>query len=136
MSRENVEVVRKVYEAVAAGNRQEVLKLYDPEVEIDGSRLPETSLMGETVLRGHDGLRYFTRNWSEAWESFEDHCDELIAVGEYVVALVTRRGRGRASGIESNAERAGIWTVRDGKVARVVWFPTHAEALEAVGLRE
>jgi hypothetical protein len=26
---------------------------------------------------------------------------------------------------------AGVWTVRDGRVASVVWFPTRSEALEA-----
>jgi ketosteroid isomerase-like protein len=30
----------------------------------------------------------------------------------------------------------GVWTIRDGKVCRVVWYPTRAEALEAVGLSE
>ena len=29
-----------------------------------------------------------------------------------------------------------VWTLREGKVARVVWLPTREEALEAAGLRE
>lgn len=29
-----------------------------------------------------------------------------------------------------------LWTIRDGKVVRVVWYPTRAQALEAAGLRE
>jgi len=31
---------------------------------------------------------------------------------------------------------AGVWTIHDGKIIRVVWFPTRPEALEAAGLRE
>jgi hypothetical protein len=31
---------------------------------------------------------------------------------------------------------AGVWTLRNGKVIRAVWFRTRAEALEAVGLGE
>jgi hypothetical protein len=27
-----------------------------------------------------------------------------------------------------------VWTIRDGRVIRLVWFPTLAEALEAAGL--
>jgi hypothetical protein len=29
---------------------------------------------------------------------------------------------------------AGVWTLRDGKITRVVWFATREEALEAAGL--
>jgi len=136
MSRENVELVRQVYEAVARRESASVLALYDSEVEWDGSRLPEASLDGESVTRGHYGLRKSTRDWANAWESFEDECEELIDAGEHVISVVTRRGRGRASGAEMSTLRAGVWTIREGKVARVVWFPTRDEALEAVGLRE
>ncbi len=136
MSRENVEVVRRLYAAVADHDASRVRALYHPEVEVDVSRLPEARLVGEGVSRGYEGIRSTFRDWSEAWQSFEDHCDELIDAGDYVVSLVTRRGRGRTSGVETATPRAGVWTVRDGKVTRIVWFPTHDEALEAVGLRE
>lgn len=29
-------------------------------------------------------------------------------------------------------QMAGVWTIRDGKVVRVVWFASREEALEAV----
>ena len=135
MSRENVEVVRQLYAAVAARDASRVLALYDRDVEVDGSRLPEARLAGGAVFRGYEGIRATYRDWSEAWQSFEDHCDELIDAGEHVVSLVTRRGRGRASGVETATPRAGVWTIRDGKVTRIVWFPSHEEALEAAGLR-
>jgi ketosteroid isomerase-like protein len=136
MSRENVEIVRRVYEAVACRDAATVLGLYDPEVELDGSRLPESSLTGlGHPLRGHEGLRQVARAWNEAWEYAEDHCEELIdAGGEHVISVVTRRARGLASGVEVETRRGGVWTIRDGKVVRTVWFPSVEEALEAVGL--
>jgi ketosteroid isomerase-like protein len=89
------------------------------------------------TLCGHDGLRKFTRDWNEAWEYAEDHCEELIdAGGEHVISVVTRRGRGLASGVEVETRRGGVWTIRDGKVVRTVWFPSVEEALEALGLSE
>jgi ketosteroid isomerase-like protein len=136
MSRENVEVVKGIFDAIADRDASRVRALYDSEVEVDSSRLPEASLEGGGLAQGYEGIRSAFRDWSQAWESFEDHCDEVIDAGEYVVSLVTRRGRGRASGVEAVTPRAGVWTIRDGKVIRVVWFPTHEEALEAVGLRE
>ena len=135
MSQANVEIVRRVYEAVARDDSKAVLALYDPGVETDWSRLPESGLSGQAVtFRGHDGLRSLHRVWNEAWSSAEDHCDELIDAGEQVVSVVTRRGRGRTSGVEVQTRRAGVWTIREGRVVRTVWFASVSEALKAVGL--
>jgi ketosteroid isomerase-like protein len=138
MSQQNIEIVRRVYDAVARPDAAIVFALYDPEVELDGTRLPESGLSGRThPLRGHEGLRELTREWNEAWEYAEDHCEELIDAGEeHVISVVTRRARGLASGAEVETRRGGVWTIRDGKVVRTVWFPSVEEALEAVGLSE
>jgi ketosteroid isomerase-like protein len=40
MSQENVEIVRRLYEAVAGGDSETVLALYDPDIEVDASRTP------------------------------------------------------------------------------------------------
>jgi ketosteroid isomerase-like protein len=67
----------------------------------------------------------------------EDEYTELIDAGEHVVSIQSTRGRGRASGVQvEHANFAGVWTVREGKVVRAVWFPTREEALQAAGLRE
>jgi ketosteroid isomerase-like protein len=131
-----VEIVRQIYDAVARRDTAAVLALYDPEVKLDGSRLPESGLGGQGIVRGHDGLRRSTREWAKAWEHFEDHCEELIDAGDQVISVVTRRGRGRASGAETSTRRAGVWTIRDGKAFQVVWFPSVDEALVAAGLGE
>ena len=136
MSRENVEIVRRVFDAVTRRDTAAVLALYDPEVEWEHSRGGAGGLPEGGPYRGHEAIRGMFREWNEAWESFEDDCEELIEVGEQVISIVTRRGRGRSSGAEVAAHAAGIWTIRDGKVVGVVWFPTRQEALEAVGLSE
>jgi ketosteroid isomerase-like protein len=136
MAPENVEVVRRVYEAAARRDAATVLALYDPEVELDNTRLQIVGGAGG-IYHGHDGLRDFFREWHEAWESVEYDYDELIDAGdEQVIALVTRRGRGRASGADVELRVALVWTLRDGKIIRVVWFPTREEALEAAGLTD
>ena len=136
MSEENVEIVRQVYDAVARRDPAGVLALYDEEIEIDATRLPEARLVERGIIRGHDGLRRVTRSWDEAWASAEDRCEELIDAGEHVISVVARQGIGRASGLRVDTQRAGVWTVRDRKVVRTVWFPTKAEALQAAGLSE
>ncbi len=134
ISQKNVEVVRRVYAAVARGDTAAVLALYDPDVEWDVSHLP---LMSASPYRGHEGLRRWFREWYEAWESLEEDCEELIEAGDQVVSITTAHGRGRASGLQVDWERrAGVWAIRDGRVIRGVWFTTRKEALVAVGLRE
>ena len=136
MSRENVEIIRRVYEAAARGDSRDVLALYDPTVEVDSRRVPLTQMIGGNILSGHEGLRVFFRERAEALDAAEDTCEELIDAGDEVVSVVTVRGRGRTSGIGVETRMAGVWTIRDGRVVRVVWFPSREEALEAVGLRE
>jgi ketosteroid isomerase-like protein len=140
MSRENVEVARLVFEAEARGDTQAVLDLYDPEIEWDNSRSPVADFAGTVgrVFRGRDGVHKAFREWYEAWEKVESEVEELIdAGGEHVVSVFTYRARGRTSGAEVEFRHmAGAWTIRNGKVVRVVWLPTREDALEAVGLSE
>jgi hypothetical protein len=49
-----------------------------------------------------------------------------------VIAVVTGRGRGRASGTDVSMTFQLVWTLRAGRVLRLVWFPTRDDALEFV----
>jgi ketosteroid isomerase-like protein len=129
--------VRRIYEAVARGEVDTVLGFYDSDVEWDVSRSPYRALVGRDTYRGHDGLRRFFRDYRDPWAAIEDECEELIDAGERVISVVNTRARGKASGADVEATyQAGIWTLREGKVAHVAWFSTRAEALEAAGLSE
>ena len=132
MSQENVEIVRQVYDAANRHDTERIFSLYDPEVELDATRLEAG---GARVYKGHEGLRAFFRGWNEAWEGVDYSYEELIDVGDdRVVSVVTRHGRGRASGIEVERPFALVWTIGNGKVVRVVWFLERTKALEAAGL--
>jgi ketosteroid isomerase-like protein len=146
VSRENVEIVRRqfeafgrrrVYDAAARRDSATVAELFDPGVEWDTSRTAGGLMGPKTVFHGYEGLRAFWREWGAAWETIEDDSpEELIDAGEHVVSVSIQRARGKASGAEVEWHLTGVWTIRDGKIVRVVWFPTRAEALEAVGLVE
>jgi ketosteroid isomerase-like protein len=136
MSRENVEVVRRVYEAAGAGDSDAVFAMYDAGVELDFSRSPFASVVNETVYRGHEGLRRFFRERSEVMKDVTDHCRELIEVGDKVLTVVASRGRGGHSGVAVERTHCGLWSIRAGKVTSVRWFGTQDEALEAVDLSE
>ena len=127
----NVEVVRRIYEAAAKRDADTIFELYDPEVELDNTRVQVTT---GGVYRGHDGLRQMFREWHEAWGDITYDYEELIdAGGEDVVAVVTRHARGRASGVDVERPVALLWTIRNGRAVRVVWFDSRDEALAAAG---
>jgi ketosteroid isomerase-like protein len=136
MSEENVEIVRRVFEAAARRDTDAVFSFYDPEIEWDASRTHRGVLTGR-VARGHEALLKWLREWYAAWETVDDDLAELIETGkDGVISVMVQRGRGRASGIEVEDRLATIWTIREGKVVRAVWFPTREEALEAAELSE
>jgi ketosteroid isomerase-like protein len=136
MSRENVEIVRRVYEAAARRDTAAVMALYDPDVEWDASRTQRGAMSGRLV-RGREALRIWLRDWYEAWETVDDDLEELIEASEdSVVSVMVQRGRGRASGIEVEDRLGTVWTIREGRIVQVVWFSSPEQALEAAGLRD
>jgi ketosteroid isomerase-like protein len=137
MSRENVEVVRRIYQAGKRREGASVLRLYGEDVEWDNSGSPAGLVAGKDIHRGHEAIKEMFRQWYEVWASVEHDAEEFIDIGPHVIAVGTMRGRGRASGVEVTWDGyASTWTLRDGKVVRVAWFPSREEALQAVGRGE
>ena len=135
MSEENVELVRRVYEAIDRGDPTAVLALYDPDVVWDFTRSPFRNVFNRQTYVGRQGLRDFTRERFEDWETMEDDLLDLIDVGDHVVSVVTTKGRGKASGAEVGKTHAGIWTIRQGMITGVEWM-SREEAFEVAGLSE
>ena len=71
-----------------------------------------------------------------AWDDVHFDTERVIEDGDTVVALGALRGHVRGPGIAVEAAHGQIWTFRDGRVIRMQWFNTHAEALQTAGVRE
>ena len=80
MSEENVEIIRRLYDAAEHRDSDVVYALYDPEVEVDMSRAPCRDLVGKRFYHGHDGLRAFYREWHGAWETVEGDPVALLTI--------------------------------------------------------
>jgi uncharacterized protein len=136
MSEGNVEIVRRLYAAIGRGDTDEVLALYDPEIEWHFTHSPFRNFVNHDVYRGHSGVRDLIRErYEDAWESVTDELEELIDSDDKVISIIKTRGRGRASGAPTEMTHAGVWTIEGGRIVRVEWM-THDEALEAAGLSE
>jgi ketosteroid isomerase-like protein len=136
MSRENVESVQRAVEAWNADDLNAFVAELDADVEWHPAIQP--GLEGTaTTYRGHAGARRIWRqDRGEAWERLTNRPHEFRDLGESVLVLGHIDVTARATGIEFSQEVGEIFDFRAGKIVRIRDFLTHAEALEAVGLRE
>jgi ketosteroid isomerase-like protein len=134
MSKENVEVVRRSWDAWSRGDIDEGLSCYSTDAVWDMSTFsgwPEQQL-----YRGQEEMRDFLESWRAAWESYDAGVDEILDAGDKVCVLCWQRGRGREGGVEVQMVYAHLLTVRDGKIIRAELHSDRQQALEAAGLRE
>jgi ketosteroid isomerase-like protein len=133
MSHQNVEIVRRGYEQFAATGELDA-DVASPDFVWDMSNFhgwPE-----KQTYEGVEGARSFLEEWVSAWDDWELEIDALLDAGDRVVALVRQHGRSKAAGMPVDMSFAQVWTVRDGKQARMEMYSDRAEALEAAGLTE
>lgn len=135
MSQANVETVQRAVEAWNADDLDACLAELHADVEWHPSIEP--GLEGTaTTYRGHEGARKAWREYrGEAWEHLTSRPQEIRDLGESVLLLGQMDLIARATGIEFSQELGELFEFRAGKIARVRDFLTHAEALEAAGLR-
>ena len=129
MSQENVEVVRRVYDAWNAGDMTALRDLCDPDVVMhhpEGWPEPGPSVGREAVLRQWEQLR-------DAWTG-----DTLEPVTDFIEAdhrvVVRDAWRGTGQGPDADMEFTRVITLHERKIIDIDIFWDHAEALEAAGL--
>ena len=120
-----LEIVRQVGQRWNAGDMEGLLDLYHEDVAVHtGEHWPERH-----VLEGKAAFRESIDEWLSVWESIEVETDHVEAYGERVVARGQWRSTGRMSGVEGTLPIHIVFTVRDGKIARVDWCPDHEQAV-------
>lgn len=133
MSRENVEIVRRVYELFERRDIEGLFALAADDFEL---RLPDVYPEGSETYRGRDGAQRWLAMVQDIWGEWRFDLERLIDADEQVVALVRIVAEGGASGVPVDREVAHVWSVRDGKASRASVHLDRSEALEAAGLRE
>ena len=93
--------------------------------------------VGRSTYRGAEGLRAGMLDWLEPWDSYHAGVEDVIDAGHGRVLVLTRdQARPKRSDVEVSFLGAPVWTVRDGKVARIEFYWNRAEGLAAAGLAE
>ena len=135
MSQENVELVRRGWDAWIRGDMDALFEVFHPDVEWNTTHYegwPE-----DDVYCGHDGVRRFFGEWLGSWERYETGVEEYLdAEGDRVLVLCWQRGFGPGSHVPVQMDFAQLCTLQDGLIRRMDAYSDRAEALEAVGLSE
>jgi ketosteroid isomerase-like protein len=136
MSQENVDLVRRGFEAFNLGGREARASeaMLAPDVvwevaigigDFDG------------VYNGRAEVRRFWQTWMAEFEDMHLDIDELVGCGERVFSAVRLLGRGRHSGVVVPTTTVfPVFTLRDGLMVRYQLFADRQRALEAAGLSQ
>ena len=133
VSQENVEIVRRGWEAWAEGDLDTLFELFDPAAEWH-----TTNLLGwpeDDVYYGHDGIRRFFEEWLSSWDHYEAGAEEYLDAGDgRVLVICWQRGLGPGGHVPVQMDWAQICTLKRGLVCRLEAYSDRDEALKAVGL--
>ncbi|GJM18055.1 MAG: hypothetical protein DHS20C14_02680 [Phycisphaeraceae bacterium] len=125
MPERNVDVIRAIYDAFAAGDVPGVLGRMSPDIVWnEAENFPYADgnpyVGPEAVLNG-----VFARCIGE-WDGFAVEMGEIVDAGETVIALGRYTGVYKATGTPQNTQVAHVWRLAGGKA---VQFQQHADTL-------
>jgi ketosteroid isomerase-like protein len=138
MSQENLEVVRRVYDAWNRHDLDAFLSFVHPDAEWGGDDAATDLFLGvKSVYVGREGVREWWNAVKEPWAYFKSHVQRTFAGGDTVVTVVRFEAEGKESG--ARVELPFITNVTRFKGGLIIRFNAYyslEEALAAAGLSE
>ena len=146
MSEDNVEIVRRMYDAVnrysgakARGDQDAVAAIWDTTQDWlapDFEFREDPSWPGAQTYRGLERCREV---WDDYYEQFGEQTvkvEKFVESGDQVVVLLRWKVRGVASGAPVDMAQGHVHTLRNGRVTKWEVYFDRSAALEAAGLSE
>lgn len=132
MSRENVEVARRLVEPWSRGDFSAWLRSFASDVVMSAY----TPGQGVVTTHGRDRVLEYVSEFAAQWDPYRVEVEQVVSLGDDTVLVSGRQiGIGRGSGIEVSDAAFVVNRLHDGQVVAVHWRIDRDEALEAVGLR-
>jgi ketosteroid isomerase-like protein len=134
MSQANVEIVLDQFAATNERDFPRAMSHYAEDVELVVQR--DAFLQGGT-FRGREAVGQWFGDWFRTFEpGYHFEIEETRDLGDVVFLFASHHGRGRTSGVEVHGHTGYLYTLRDGKIARVELHSGRPEALAAAGVRD
>jgi ketosteroid isomerase-like protein len=138
---QNADTIRQATDAFNAFMRgelsnEEFAERFDPHVEVlwqDRQTFPDFP----QHFRGLAEVIAFLEEVRNGWIDLVYELLEVIEVpDDRIVTLFRQSAGGRQSGVPVVFHFFALWTIRDGKICKVVYFRHRADALQAAELSE
>ena len=123
MTRENVENVRRLFQAVEERDIAEVLAAYAPDIVIrDAELLPYGG-----VHRGLEGAKQHIEGAAQTWNHLQPSAERkmdavFLDAGDYIVVLWRLKGLAASSGRKLDSPTVSVYKMRDGKIVESQMF--------------
>ena len=135
MSQENVELIRSAFDDFNSRDWESWEAVHHADmVVIPMKDWPDWS--DAEPVYGNEAWLERVLLLLEPWRKQRLEIDALRTTGDLVVVHLRWVATGRESEIEVDMPLAGVYTITDGKIARIEFFRDSNEALKAAGLSE
>jgi ketosteroid isomerase-like protein len=133
MSQENVELVRLAVDATNGRDLATLDAIWSEEAEFHSTFAASEG----RVFRGRQGIRDYFVTLGEVFDDMRIEIEEITDADEdRLVVLLRVAGRGKGSGANVEQRNGQVWTLVDGKIARIDSNMNRTEAFEAAGLSD
>jgi ketosteroid isomerase-like protein len=135
LAEENIQIVRKVFDAFVRRDVEAALDVMSSDVEFSA---PATQALVDRHVsyEGHDGIRDYFKDVARAWTTLDVFLHEYHEVGDDRILVIGRvRGRGTAKHIVDGPAQ-WAWRIENEKIVWGHIFTDREEAVKSIGLVE
>ena len=125
---ESERLIRLGYDAWNRGDWDAMEPLLAPDFEVDAT----DRVLNPATYTGIAGFHRLVDEMFEIWDSWLIEPRELVERGDEVFVEHEIRARGKGSGVELLQTYWSVWTIRDGKAARLALYVDRDRALAAL----
>jgi ketosteroid isomerase-like protein len=128
VSKENIEIVRKAFDAFTSEGVESQLAFVAP----DAGLYTAPEWIEGSEYRGHDGMRFLVSVWTDSFDDWTIESVELRDAEGSVVALIEHSGKVKGTDTSMRQRMGAVCSdIRDQRIGRIQFFESWEEALEA-----
>ena len=131
----NVELVRDVYDAFAAGDMEKVLGAMDPQIEWREAEGNPYEPSGTAWIGPDAVVENLLVHLGADWDQFTVHPKEFHDAGDTVVVEGRYTGTYEATGKSLDAQVCHVWRISNGKLTSFQQFVDTAQLQDVMGKR-
>jgi ketosteroid isomerase-like protein len=121
MSEKNVDIIKRMFEAFGRRDITAVLGMFSEDIEFQSpvTRVEHVEISWSRPRKGREQVAQFFKELAEKVQPEPFEVVEIIAQGDKVVVEGRNRGSVRSTGSTYEHDWVMIFTLRDGKIAKI-----------------